>query len=83
MVMNKLLIVLNTVLNKNIKMGESWALLAIKEGKIQLSNTVYDIIPSKSSSCNGCCFAGSQCPSKAIIICTTGGNILKPASNEK
>lgn len=71
--------------NKEGYMNEEWALKAISEGVIQLGNTTYDIVSNTKGSCDGCCFHGSQCPSKAITICCShGGNILKVAKlNDK
>lgn len=58
-------------------MGEPEAIRAIKEGFVKINNTEYKIISQPSGSCTGCYFESvNPCPTKALNICSTGGDIL-------
>lgn len=59
-------------------MGEKWALDAIARGYTVIAGETYDIVKDSAGCCSGCVWEDSKaCPSKAVTVCCTGGNVLK------
>lgn len=51
---------------------------------VMIAGNYYTVVPNKAGSCDGCVFQSTQCPQKAVTICTSnGGNILKAYKEHK